>query len=79
MIDNAMLLRFSRHARNRMRRHKISEELISSVIDSPDSQTPTIKGRTNAAKVTEDRIIRVTYVREAGQTVVITVSPRRRL
>ena len=74
-----MLMRISRHARNRMRRHKISEELVGSVIDNPDSQTPTIKGRTNAAKAIEGRIIRVTYVREEAQTVVITVSPRRRL
>ena len=51
-----------------MRRHKISEELVGSVIDNPDSQTPTIKGRTNAAKAIEGRIIRVTYVREEAQT-----------
>ena len=70
---------FSRHARRRMRRYEISEEVIRSVLANPDHVGPTIKGRTNAIKREGTMIIRVTYKDEPHRLVVVTVTPRRKI
>ena len=61
-----------------MRRYGISLEEISSVLEKPDTITPTIKGRYNAVRQMGRSIIRVTYRDEGRRLVIVTVSPRRR-
>ncbi|MBI4232972.1 MAG: DUF4258 domain-containing protein [Chloroflexi bacterium] len=51
----------SRHARRRMHRHGISEEDIIAVLSHPDQLLESVKGRRNAVRMVEGRLIRVTY------------------
>jgi hypothetical protein len=72
-------IRFTRHARNRLRLWKLSEADVTEVLRRPDRTTPTSHpGRTNAWKRVGDRWLRVTFTVEGETTVVITVTPRGR-
>ena len=72
-------LYLSRHTRQRMKFYDISLEEIELALTLPDLIEPTRKNRLNATKVIAGRVIRVTYVEEATQIAVITVTHRRRL
>ena len=74
---NLKPVRYTRHARSRMRQHQISEESVISTLTEPDQLLPSIKSRYNALKQLGNRIIRVTFLEEAEHILVITVSPRR--
>jgi hypothetical protein len=63
---------FSRHARRQMKWRKITEIEVKTVIDDPDTVADTIQGRKNAWKVTEGRIIKITYKPEDGRLTIIT-------
>lgn len=71
-------IHFARHARNRMRLHKISLEQVVAVIQQPDSVAPTTKDRYNAFGRIEERFLRVTCKEEEMRLVVVTVTPRKR-
>ncbi|MYC07678.1 MAG: DUF4258 domain-containing protein [Chloroflexi bacterium] len=71
---------FKRHARNRMRQYRITRDEVELILDTPDLVEPDDRRHLNATKVLPDnRVIRVTFVEEANQIVVVTVTPRRRL
>lgn len=52
---------------------------VIAIIENPDAETPTHKGRTNAwRKLNDNSWIRVPYITEDGVIVVISVHPRKR-
>ncbi len=57
-------LRFTRHAKNRMRWHKISSEDIDNCLSSPDFQEPALKGKTHFWKGVGQKFLRVTWLEE---------------
>ncbi len=71
-------LRFSRHARNRMRLWKIAEADVRMALEKPEDVTPSYRGRKNAWKQFGKSWLRVTYAEEAKATVVVTVTPMDR-
>jgi hypothetical protein len=70
-------IHYTRHARSRMRQHRIEEESVSLAIRESDQLLPSIKSRYNALKHIGNRIIRVTFLEEAEHILIITVSPRK--
>ena len=68
-----MAIRFSRHARRQMKWRHVSESEVESVLDAPDRVEQSVDDRCNAYKVVGDRFLKVTYVDEEGDVVVITV------
>ena len=72
------MLRFTRHARNRMRRDGISEDDVHQCVEHPDETVASIEGRTNYIRNADEAFLRVTAIEEAGDLVIITVTLRRR-
>ena len=68
----------SRHARNRVKKFRISPQEVRETIDMPDFTEPSEKGRQNAWKKKGNRYIRVTYLKEEAEIVVITVTLKER-
>jgi hypothetical protein len=61
-----------------MRQHHISDESVVSALENPDQLLPGVESRYNALKRVSAGIIRVTYLEESDNLLVITVSPRKR-
>ena len=68
-----MAIHFSRHARRQMKWRRVSEADVLSVLDAPERVDESIHERKNAYRTVGDRLLKVTYVDEAGDIVVITV------
>jgi hypothetical protein len=62
----------SRHARKQVKWRRITEEEVREVISNPDRLEDTIKGRKNAFKVIEQRLLKITYTVENDGIIVIT-------
>src|SRR6266508_2927154 len=71
-------IRLTRHARNRMRWHQISEGLIHATLQVPDWEEPSVASRINRWKRVADRFLRVTYRDEPEHIVVISAVFKRR-
>jgi hypothetical protein len=56
-----------------MKWRRVSEVEVRSVLTAPDRVEESIDDRRNAYKVVDDRLLKVTFVDEAGDLVVITV------
>jgi hypothetical protein len=56
-----------------MKWRRVSEVEVLSVLDAPDRIEESIDERRNAYKLVHDRLLKVTYVDEAGDIMVITV------
>ena len=67
-----MEIRFSRHARRQMKWRKIAQGEIEMAINSPDRLEDTKKGRKNAFKTTQGRLLKITYKPEGDDVIVIT-------
>ena len=67
-----MEIRFSRHARRQMKWRKIAQGEIEMAINSPDRLEDTKKGRKNAFKTTQGRLLKITYKAEGDEVIVIT-------
>ena len=65
---------FSRHARNRMRRVRLTEAEVIAALAKPDEVRPSYKDRQNAWKRRGGQWLRVTHVIEKATTVVVTVT-----
>jgi hypothetical protein len=72
-----MEIYFSRHARRQMRWRRISDIEVEAVLAEPDREEPTRKGRKNAWRAVNQRLLKVTYRGEAGRLVVVTVVDKR--
>jgi Domain of unknown function (DUF4258) len=72
------MIRFTRHARNRMRLWRLTEAEVTEALRTPDQVTPSSHGERHAWKQTARGWLRVTSVQEDETFVVITVTVRRR-
>jgi len=77
IIDTVKELRYTRHAKNRMRWHKITESEVESAIQHPDSVEPSMAGKVNVWIKTSDKFLRVTY-KETDKILVITAVKKRK-
>lgn len=64
-------IRYTRHSKNRMRQHGITEGDIELCLQNPDQLEPS-RGKMNAWKRMDDRYLRVTFKDEKQETVIIT-------
>jgi hypothetical protein len=78
MISLMKTVKYLRHARNRMRRHEISEAEVESTIENPEFMEPSIEGRINAWKEISAKFLRVTYKEETDGILVITAVKKRK-
>jgi hypothetical protein len=67
-----MEIRVSRHATRQMKWRKIAQGEIEMAIKSPDRLEDTKKGRKNAFKTTQGRLLKITYKPEGDDVIVIT-------
>ena len=56
-----------------MKWRRVSEADVASVLDAPERTEQSTDGRINAYKLLRDRLLKVTYVGEQGNIVVVTV------
>lgn len=66
-------LRFTRHARNRMRLRQIAQRDVVDCVTRPDVQRELPTGEVNCWKTIRGDLVRVVYVEEGDTTVIITV------
>ena len=67
-----MIIEYTRHARRRMKWRKISESEVELAISAPDNVEPTEKGRHNAYKTIEGKVLKVTYRISDNQAQIIS-------
>lgn len=84
-MTDGQSLRFTRHARNRIRFYRLTRAFVEVVLATPIAVTPDKAGKRNAwgeptAYLIEQgyRAITVTFIVEQERTVIISVTPRRR-
>ena len=72
------MIRFTRHARNRMRLYRVTQAEVTDALRQPDRVTPTSSGEQHAWKQIPRGWLRVTYAQEGQGSLVITVTVGRR-
>lgn len=72
------MVQYSRHARREMRLYGVTVAEVEAALAAPDAETPTHRGRVNAWKQRGGEWLRVTYIREGADIVIITATPRRK-
>ena len=68
-----MKVKYTRHARRRMKWRKISEEEIEKTLELPDKTEPCGEKRVNVFKSLGKRLLKVSYVINADEIVIISV------
>lgn len=71
-------IKYTRHARNRMRLHRITETEVESTIQKPEQLEPSAEGRLNAWVETSGKFLRVTYKEEDDNFLVISAVKKRK-
>jgi hypothetical protein len=71
-------IKYVRHARNRMRLHRITETEVESAIQKPEHLELSVEGRLNAWIETSGKFLRVTYKEEPDNFLVISAIKRRK-
>lgn len=71
------MLIISRHARRQLKWRQITEDDIKAVIDTPDDQTPSVKGRINFWRKFDHEWLKVTVTFNEGNIIVITAVKKR--
>jgi len=71
-------LRYTRHARNRMRWHAIGRDLVEMCVSNPHQVTPSVFPRHNYWLRLGTSFLRVTIAEEEDALAVVTVAVRRR-
>jgi hypothetical protein len=71
------MIKYTRHARNRMRQHRITESEVESAIAKPEYLESTASGRLNAWIKTSDKFLRVTYKEEIDRFLIITAVKKK--
>jgi hypothetical protein len=61
-----------------MKWRQIAEAEVESTIADPDTQQDSIKGRKNAFKRLDGRLLKVTYSREGDDIVIVTAVIKRK-
>jgi hypothetical protein len=67
----------TRHAKNRMRLHGITESDVVAALEYPEFLEPSTGDRMNAWVRTSDKYLRVTYKDEINRILVITAAKKR--
>ena len=78
MQRTTKLIKFTRHAKNRMRWHKISEDDVVNCLANPDFQESALKGKNHSWKKVSRKFLRVTFIEEEMAIIVITAVMRRK-
>jgi len=73
-----MKIRYTRHAKNRMRFHKITEFEVETAINEPDFIEPFIENRSNVWIKVSEKFIRVTFKRESDEVLIITAVKKKK-
>ncbi len=71
-------IKYVRHARNRMRLHRVTEAEVESTIRNPEYHEPSVEGRFNAWRESSGKFLRVTYKKEENNFLVISVVRKRK-
>jgi hypothetical protein len=71
-------IKYMRHARNRMRWHRITEVEVESALQNPEFLEPSVEQRLNAWIKTSDKFLRVTYKDETDRFLVITAVKKKK-
>ncbi len=69
---------FTRHARQRMKWRRIEETEVIETIKSPERTEPSVFGRMNAYKSIGAKLLKVTYIEEGDNIVVISAVDKNR-
>lgn len=72
------MIKYTRHAKNRMRLHRITEAEIESAIDNSDFIEPSSEGKLNAWKRVSEKYLRVTFKEKAGKVLIITAVKKKK-
>ena len=79
MLYQVKPLIYTRHAKNRMRLHKVSAEEIEHTLAHPDFKQPSIKMRINVWKKLQDgKYLRIACREEPSRTMVISVARKKK-
>lgn len=71
-------IKYTRHAKNRMRCHQITNTEIESAVNNPDFMEVISEGRVNAWMKVSEKYIRVTYKKESDKIYVITAVKKKK-
>jgi hypothetical protein len=71
-------VKYTRHAKNRMRLHRIKESEIESAINKPDFIESSSEGKLNAWLKVPKKYLRVTYKQESDKILVITAVKKKK-
>jgi len=71
-------IRYTRHAKNRMRWHKIPKAEVESAVDSPDFEETSSENRSNAWKKFSDKYLRVTHIKSKDEILVLTAVKKKK-
>ena len=65
-------IKYTRHAKNRMRWHRITEIEVESAIKAPEFLEPSVENRLNVWVRISNKFLRVTYKEEGDRILVIS-------
>jgi hypothetical protein len=78
MILTVKTIKYTRHARNRMRLHEVTEAEVELAIQKPKHLEPSVEGRFNAWIETSGKFLRVTYKEEKNRFLIISAVKKRK-
>jgi hypothetical protein len=78
MILSVKSIRYTRHAKNRMRLHKVPESEVESAIGQPAYSEPSGEDRINAWTGGSGKFLRVTYKDEENMLLVISAVRKKK-
>jgi hypothetical protein len=78
IIFKMKAIRYTRHARNRMRQHRITEAEVKSCLEAPEYCEPSSEGRLNAWVGLYGKFLRVTYREDEDGFLVITAVKKKK-
>lgn len=71
-IGSVKPIKYTRHAKNRMRWHRITEIEVELALKAPEFLEPSGENRLNAWMKSSDKFLRVTYKEESDRLLVIS-------
>ncbi len=77
MFPDTDPVRFTRHAKNRMRWRRISEAQVRKCVTEPSLVEPASRGETHSWVRVANRFLRVTWIEEQGTPLTITAVLKR--
>ncbi len=72
------LIKYTRHAKNRMRWHQIEEAEVELAVQQPDFVEPASEGRLNAWKKISEKYLRVSFKQEKEKIIIITAVKKKK-